>query len=480
MTATQLTAEIERSPAGPSVGAFFDLDGTLIYGFSALVFGQDRLRRLEVSPQELARSIITGVAFGLGRIEYDALVSGLARGWRGKPEVELEELGERLFQKRISGLIYPEARALVAAHRARGHTVALASSALRYQVEPVARDLEIDHVLCTRLEVEDGLLTGAVAAGHLWGEGKRKAVEAFAGDQGVDLGASFAYADGHEDVALLEAVGNPRPTNPNKGLERIARRRDWPVHRFTGRGPTTPDHVIRDVAAAGGFLSAVVTGAGIGLLNRSRDDAVNTMISMGADLTLGLAGVHLDVSGAEHLWSHRPAVFIFNHQSNVDPLVIMALVRRDLTGVGKKELAANPVLRGLGALSDFVFIDRSDPAGAVAALGALVDKALARGKSLAIAPEGTRSPTPRLGPFKKGAFRLAMAGGVPVVPIVIRNSSDVWPKSARFLRPGTIDVAVHPPLPVDGWTPENLDERIAEIRRLYLDTLADWPAGDGR
>jgi len=475
MSATQLTAEIERSPTGPSVGAFFDLDGTLIYGFSALVFGQDRFRHLEVSPQELARSIITGVAFGLGRVEYDALVSALARGWRGKPEAELEELGQRLFKQRISGLIYPEARALVAAHQRQGHTVVLASSALRYQVEPVARDLDIGHVLCTRLEVEDGHLTGAVAEGHLWGEGKRKAVEAFAADHGIDLAESFAYADGNEDVALLEAVGNPRPTNPNKGLERIARRRDWPIHRFTGRGPTTPDHVIRDVAAAGAFLSAVFTGAGIGLLNRSRDDAVNTMISMGGDLALALAGVHVNVvSGAEHLWSHRPAVFIFNHQSNVDPLVVMSLVRRDLTGVGKKELAANPLLRGLGALADFVFIDRSDTAGAVAALEPL-QAALARGKSLAIAPEGTRSPTPRLGEFKKGAFHLAMAGGVPIVPVVIRNASDVWPKSARFLRPGTVDVVVHPPIPVDGWSVDKLDDHVADVRRLYLDTLADWP-----
>ena len=87
-----------------------------------------------------------------------------------------------------------------------------------------------------------------------------------------------------------------------------------------------------------------------------------------------------------------------------------------------------------------------------------------KGKSLAVAPEGTRSGSGRLGPFKKGAFRLAMAGGVPIVPIVFRNANDVWPLGTQFMRPGTVDVVVHPPIPTDDWTDEDLDARIAEVR----------------
>jgi putative phosphoserine phosphatase/1-acylglycerol-3-phosphate O-acyltransferase len=200
------------------------------------------------------------------------------------------------------------------------------------------------------------------------------------------------------------------------------------------------------------------------------------MVSVGSDLALGLAGIHLDVTGEEHVWSHRPAVFLFNHQSSVDPLLLMALLRRDVTAVAKKELAANPIVRLAGALADAVFIDRDDRAGAIAALRPLVEEALVRGKSLAVAPEGTRSGTGRLGPFKKGAFRLAMAGGVPVVPIVFRNANDVWPLGTQFMRAGTVDVVVHPPIPTDDWTDADLDQHIADVRRLYLDTLADWPA----
>ncbi len=470
-----LVDEVDQSPDGPTVGAFFDFDGTLIYGFSAIALQVARLRRRDVSPQEVAHTLITGVGLVLGQADYHAVVAILGRAWRGRPVDEIDEIGRRLFKEKLAGRVYPEARALVAAHQRKGHTVVLASSALSFQVEPIAADLDIEHVLCTRFEVVDGKVSGRLAGPHLWGAGKRRAVEALAAELGVDLGESFAYADGSEDAELLEVVGNPRPTNPTRGLERTARDRGWPVHRFVGRGPATPELVARHLAAVGGFLAATATGIGLGLLNRNRADAVNTMVSVGSDVSLGLAGIRLDVVGEEHLWSHRPAVFLFNHQSSVDALLLMALLRRDVTAVAKKELAANPIVRLVGMLADAVFIDRADSPGAVDALRPLVERALVRGKSLAVAPEGTRSGTGRLGPFKKGAFRLAMAGGVPVVPIVLRNAADVWPLGTQVMRPGTVDVVVHAPIPTDAWTDADLDARIGEVRRLYLDTLAHWP-----
>src|SRR5205085_9656625 len=161
--------------------------------------------------------------------------------------------------------------------------------------------------------------------------------------------------------------------------ERMARERGWPVHRFQGRGPATPELAVRHVAALGGFLTATAAGIGLGILNRRKADAVNTMVSVGSDLSLGFAGIHLDVIGEEHVWSHRPAVFLFNHQSSIDPLLLMSLLRRDVTAVAKKELAANPIVRVAGALADAVFIDREDRAGAVAAMRPLVEEALQRG-----------------------------------------------------------------------------------------------------
>jgi putative phosphoserine phosphatase/1-acylglycerol-3-phosphate O-acyltransferase len=212
----------------------------------------------------------------------------------------------------------------------------------------------------------------------------------------------------------------------------------------------------------------------VGLLNRSRRDAANMTMAAGSDLALSIAGVRVNVTGEEHLWSQRPAVFIMNHQSLLDGFVVMKLVRENVTGVAKKEVARQPVLGQFARLADMALIDRGDGAQARQALEPVVER-LREGYSIAMAPEGTRAPTPRVGRFKKGAFRMAMQGGVPIVPIVIRNAGELLWRGSTFIRPGTIDVVVHPPISVAEWRVEELDERIAEVRGLFVRTLADWP-----
>jgi len=99
-----------------------------------------------------------------------------------------------------------------------------------------------------------------------------------------------------------------------------------------------------------------------------------------------------------------------------------------------------------------------------------------KGLSIVVAPEGTRLDTQSVGPFKKGAFRIAMATGLPVVPIVIRNSDSIAGRNSTTINPGTVDVAVLPPVSTADWTVEDLRERIEEVRSAYVKLLADWPA----
>ena len=68
-----------------------------------------------------------------------------------------------------------------------------------------------------------------------------------------------------------------------------------------------------------------------------------------------------------------------------------------------------------------------------------------------------------------------MSVGIPIVPIVIRNAEVIAARDSSTFNPGTVDVVVYPPIPVDDWTHDTLPERIAEVRQLYLDTLKDWP-----
>jgi len=128
----------------------------------------------------------------------------------------------------------------------------------------------------------------------------------------------------------------------------------------------------------------------------------------------------------------------------------------------------------LGKLLDVAFVDREHPGAA--ALKSL-EAAARKGLSTLIAPEGTRPDTQSVGPFKRTAFLIAMATGLPIVPIVIRNSESVAGTNARRLNPGTVDIAVLPAVSVNDWTLRNLRERIEQIRTAYLETLAEWPGG---
>jgi putative phosphoserine phosphatase/1-acylglycerol-3-phosphate O-acyltransferase len=473
----QLLAEIEAGPKGPEVGAFFDFDGTLIAGYSGMVFFRDRIRRLQVSAGDLARSALAGLDMEFRGADVSKLMSVWVGGWAGRREDELEELGERLFVKHIADLVYPEARALVKAHERMGHTIALASSATRFQAWPLARDLGVE-LLCTPVEVAKGVVTGRLGGPILWGEGKAKAVRDFAAHRGIDLAQSYAYGNGDEDVPFLEVVGRPRPLNPQGGLVEVARERGWPLINFATRGGRPGlSEVVRTGAALSGLMTATAVGAGIALLNRNRRQGANVMSSIGPNLVLALAGVEVRVVGEENVWSHRPAVFLFNHQSNFDIFVLGHLLQRDFSGVAKKEAARDPFFAPMGYLTDVAYVDRGNTTQAKEALAPAVDR-LRKGISIAVAPEGTRSATPTVGPFKKGAFHMAMQADVPVVPIVIRNAGELMGRSAKVMKPGVIDVAVLEPIPTRAWKAEDLDAHVAEVRQRYVDTLENWPAPD--
>jgi len=469
-----LVAEIETSPEGPDIAAFFDFDGTLIDGYSAVAYFKDRLLARDVGTNELLSSLVESVNVEVRGRDVHRLVEIGVGALAGRSSEEIDKMGERLFRKNIAQMIYPEARMLVAAHQARGHTVVIASSALTFQVEASARDLGIDDILCTRMEVRDGVLTGFVDGPILWGDAKAQAVRDFADARGIDLTRSFAYGNGAEDLPYLATVGNPRPLNPADGLATAAAERNWPTARLTRPQHLTPELVVRSLAAYTGVAAGLAAGLGLGLVNRDRRTAVEITASVGSELALAAAGITMDVRGAENLWAARPAVFIFNHQSQLDVIIMAALLRSDFTGVAKKELKTDPMFAPLGWLADVAFIDRANTAEARKALEPAVE-ALRHGRSLAMAPEGTRSATPRLGRFKKGAFHVAMQAGVPLVPVVIRNAGELMPSHGVLISSGTLDVAVLPPVPTDGWQRDDIDHEVERVRDMYLDTLAHWP-----
>jgi putative phosphoserine phosphatase / 1-acylglycerol-3-phosphate O-acyltransferase len=462
-----LVAEARELTTAPGAVAFFDLDRTLVHGFTANIFLRERLRSGRIGPREVAGITRDAAAFRAGRIGFSQFLLRASKLYEGMAERELEELGEHLFRKRIAARIYPESYDLVRAHQEAGRRVVIVSSATRYQAGPVVRALGADGLLCSELEVHDGVLTGGVVRPVCYHVGKLNAANAWCEEHGGDVGASFFYSDGIEDLPLLDAVAHPRPLNPDGALTREAEHRGWPVHRFESRG-SKAGHLVRTGAGVGAMLASVASG--LPLLARGETTAArNRAEKLFGEWGTRIAGIELEVEGEEHLWAHRPCVFVFNHQSAVEPLLLCKLLRQDFLGIAKAELQQS-VFRPVFDYAGVVYVERFDKERAIQALEPVV-QALRDGQNVVIAPEGTRSRTPMPGPFKKGAFHIARQAGVPIVPIVFHNSLAALPKKGRVVHPATVRVTVLPPIDTAGWSFEDSANAADELRERYIEVI---------
>lgn len=206
--------------------AYFDLDRTLISGYSVFALAMERMRSRSVSLRRMLSSMGVFVGYGLGRADYHDLLTTTVRDLAGETEQSLIDLGESAFEQRVRDWIYPQARTLVQAHRDAGHPVVIVTSATRYQAEPVARALNVDALCCTELEVEGGVITGKALP--CFGVGKLTAAEHVAHGRQTDLSRAYFYSDSSDDLPLLEAVGRPVVVNPKAPMARLARDRGWP------------------------------------------------------------------------------------------------------------------------------------------------------------------------------------------------------------------------------------------------------------
>ena len=471
MSLSTLLENIASAEQGPKTCAVFDFDGTIISGSSATALLKAQSARGEISPADLVQLTQAATRFGLGSLGFSALMTVHAQYLAGRSESEYIANSERLFRRAIAKLIYPEARQLIEAHRAAGHSIAIISSATPYQVMPAAKDLGIEDVYTTDLEVVDGQFTGGVIKPTCFGVGKVDAAERFAEKRDSSLENCFFYSDSTDDIELLEAASRPVVLNGSRELRVIARDKGWSIADFSSRGNASTSQVVRSLAATGSLVGSFMMGLPLYALSGSSRDSVNFSISLFADTASALIGLDLNVRGREHLWKRRPAIFMFNHQSNADMLIMASLVRRDIVGVGKRELKNLPVIGPLMGAAGVVFIDRSDRKAAIETMKPLVHAMQEEGKSLVIAPEGTRAPTRKLGAFKKGGFHVAIQSGIPIVPVVIHNSGDISPKGDRIFRSGTVQVDVLPALDTTSWSIQTIDEHIAAVRNLFLHTL---------
>jgi len=136
--------------------------------------------------------------------------------------------------------------------------------------------------------------------------------------------------------------------------------------------------------------------------------------------------------------------------------------------VAKYELLYNPLFAVMGTLTGQIFIKRQDSERAVATLNRAYEKIRRQGLSLYFAPEGTRIVGGKIGPFKKGAFRMAMDLQYPIVPIHFAGARQLCPGKTLRVKPGEVTIRFFPAIDTSAWTRENLHEQVAKIRQDYI------------
>ncbi|MEP0200842.1 MAG: HAD-IB family hydrolase [Halioglobus sp.] len=451
--------------------AFFDLDRTLIAVYSAVPLLLEQVRAKQISALGAAQQLFMALGQSREIYEFEEVLETAIGMLSGLEEQELIRLGDRLFHKHLQKKLYAESQELVDTHRQLGHEIVIVSSATRYQIAPVAEALEIEYILCTELEIQEGRFTGVVKGEPCWGEGKLNAASQWSEEHNIKLGNAWFYTDAAEDLPLMEAVGHPVAINPSQALEDCALSRDWPICKFRSRSRASLLDVARTGAMFGAVAPAILTGKAAKWL-KAADEQQSALMSFTsyAENALDLAGVKLRVKNENYLWEQRPAIFVINHQSVLDGYLTPALVKRDYFMMGKIEAGNVPVLGQMLKDAGFILFDRTNRDAAIAACDDAAER-IKQGYSLCISPEGTRSYSKRMEPFKKGVFHIALQTKVPIVPIVVKNASELWPRGQNFVRPGTLYIEILKPIDTSKWTRESLDKNLLELHQKYLKAL---------
>ena len=194
----------------------------------------------------------------------------------------------------------------------------------------------------------------------------------------------------------------------------------------------------------------------------------------GVRLGLALAGIRVRVAGREHLPLGRAAVYCANHESNVDPPILFTALHPRMHIVYKAEINAIPLLARAFQHGGFVPIDRRNKEAAMRSLEAGATS-IRDGNSFLIFPEGTRSKTGEMLPFKKGGFLMALKAQAPIVPVAISGGRDAMRRGSTIIRPVTVTIRIGAPIETAGMQMADRDALIAQVRGRIQDLLARGP-----
>lgn len=210
--------------------ALFDMDRTLLAGSSAVLWTRYRKQRGEIGWGEVLRVAYWMVQYTFGVIDAERVAAKALLEFEGKHVETLAAEVELWFRDYVVRHVRDAGRRAVERHRRAGDLLAIVTASTGYTARPLARELGIDHVVSSELEVNpQGCLTGRAVTPLCYGFGKVERTERFAKALGFSLDEAVFYSDSITDLPLLERVAKPVAVCPDQRLRRAARERGWPV-----------------------------------------------------------------------------------------------------------------------------------------------------------------------------------------------------------------------------------------------------------
>jgi putative phosphoserine phosphatase/1-acylglycerol-3-phosphate O-acyltransferase len=434
--------------------AIFDLDRTLLRGASGPLINEALselgLRNTKIPGEGLLYKSYE--LFGENPVGM-ALARAAAVAVRGWSVDRLRAAGRKAADLLIND-IASYVPALLAEHREAGHLLVLATTTPEDLVRPLAERLGMDDVIATRYAWTDGVYTGKLDGGFVWGFGKLSALRKWAERNDVNLADSFAYSDSINDLPMLSAVGHPAAVNPDLPLHALATLRRWPILHL-------------DVPPG------VPTIGGVEVFDAGKRVVRPELFPY----------ARFDIAGVENIPDSGPFILVSNHRSYFDVAAVALVVLkkgRPTRFLGKKELFDAPIVGQIARALGGIPVERAG--NARGSLGP-AERVLEAGEGIVVLPQGT---IPRGKAFfnpelrgKTGAARLAASTGAPVIPIGLWNTEAVWPRSSTLprltnvLSPPTVRLRVGPPVEGLGRGPA---DAVADTEKIMAAIAAQLPA----
>ena len=209
--------------------AFYDLDHTILDGNSATHLVQEARKRGVMTERQFRQAVWLSILYKLKIGEPTKMINRMLSWLKGLKESSITKLSQEIFDHIIKETIRPEIVETIREHRAKKGKVVLLSSATTPICQPVSQYLELDEIICTRLESENGILTGHTAGKLVYGPEKKVRMLAYCREKEYDPQESWYYGDSHTDRYVMQAVGFPVAVFPDKRLLKIAKRNNWSI-----------------------------------------------------------------------------------------------------------------------------------------------------------------------------------------------------------------------------------------------------------